>query len=184
MSKLRIAYPTRAHGSPLPGFWWEPCCPSVQFSVLCFWWTRVAHLCSFLCCGFLWVRVAHLLSFLCCVFVLFVFILYLVYSIFPVSLACPFLITSSLFSYIYLFMKCRDECCIFFFFNRLADKHVLSCFSMLDNKLYIVSSSTYILRYSNHYVVFCFVFNYSSFLRRNQISKNKCIIKQNRRRSQ
>jgi hypothetical protein len=38
---------------------------------------------------------------LCCVFVLFVFVLCLVYPMFPVSLDCPFLIAPSVFSNVY-----------------------------------------------------------------------------------
>jgi hypothetical protein len=39
---------------------------------------------------------------LCCVFVLFVFVLCLLYTMFPASLDCPFLTVLSLFSNVYL----------------------------------------------------------------------------------
>jgi len=48
------------------------------------------------------VPVGHLFSFLCCVFVLFAFVLCRVYSIMPVSLDCPFLISRSVFLNVYL----------------------------------------------------------------------------------
>ena len=48
------------------------------------------------------VRVAHLLSFLCCIFILFVFVLFLMYPVLPVSLDCPFLIAPSVFSNVYV----------------------------------------------------------------------------------
>ena len=48
--------------------------------------------------GFGRVSVAHRFSFLCYVFVLFVFVLCLVNPILKISLDCPFLIASSVFS--------------------------------------------------------------------------------------
>jgi hypothetical protein len=50
-------------------------------------------------CLFAYSGVQHIL---CCVFILFVFVLCLVYAMLPVSLNCPFLITPSVFSDIYL----------------------------------------------------------------------------------
>jgi len=54
----------------------------------------VHYLCLFAQSG-----VQHIL---CCVFVLFVFVLCLVYSMLPVSLDCLFLITPSVLSNVYL----------------------------------------------------------------------------------
>ena len=47
------------------------------------------------------VHLPRVFSFLCCVFVLFVFVLFLVYPILPVSQDCPYLIASSIFSNLY-----------------------------------------------------------------------------------
>jgi len=53
-----------------------------------------------------WARVAHIFSFLCYAFLLlFLFVLYLVYPMLPVSLDCPFLIAPSGFSNVYLLMS-------------------------------------------------------------------------------
>jgi hypothetical protein len=60
------------------------------------------------------VRVAHLFIFLCCVFVLFVFVLCLVYSMLPLSLDCPLLISPTVFSNVYLHQDCLSSnrsCC-------------------------------------------------------------------------
>ena len=53
--------------------------------------------------------VAHLFTSLCCFVFLcvFVFVLCLVYPLLPVSLDCPFVITSSVFSNVYLFVCLR-----------------------------------------------------------------------------
>jgi hypothetical protein len=49
-------------------------------------------------CLFAYSGVLHIL---CCVFVLFVFVLYLVYHMLPVSLVDPFFIAPSVFSNVY-----------------------------------------------------------------------------------
>ena len=53
--------------------------------------------------GFWWGPCCSFFSFLCCVFSLFVFVMCLVYPLLPMSLGCPFFISPSVFSSVYLY---------------------------------------------------------------------------------